>query len=88
VQAKERRNVELKRIIPHNLGDSVWPIMEWLKLPMGSYKVFFLQVQPKFFAHLKLMWNLMLIMAMFGLVVITEISSAHGDKKSTSSKQD
>jgi hypothetical protein len=24
VQAKERRNVELKRIIPHGLGDSVW----------------------------------------------------------------
>ena len=42
VQAKERRNVELKIIIPHGLGDSEWFIMEWEKLPMGSCKAFFL----------------------------------------------
>jgi hypothetical protein len=29
--------------------------MEWAKLPMGSCKEFFLQVQPNFVAHLKLM---------------------------------
>jgi hypothetical protein len=69
VQAKERRNVELKRIIPHGLGDSVWPITEWEKLPMGSCKVFFLQVQPNFVAHLKLMWHPMLIMVLFVLVI-------------------
>ena len=54
MQAKERRNVELKIIIPHGLGDGVQPIMEWEKLPMGSCKAFFLQVQPKFVAHLNL----------------------------------
>jgi hypothetical protein len=69
VQAKERRNVELKSIIPHGLGDSVRPITEWVKLPMGSCKAFFLQVQPNFVAHLKLMWHPMLIMALFVLVI-------------------
>jgi len=43
VQTKERRNVELKRIIPHGLGDVVRPLIEWAKLLMGLYKVFFLQ---------------------------------------------
>jgi hypothetical protein len=69
VQAKERRNVELKIIIPHSLGDGVQPIMKWVKLPMGSCKAFFLQVQPNFVTHLKLMWNLMLIMALLVLVI-------------------
>jgi hypothetical protein len=64
VQAKERRNVELERIITHSLGDGVQPIMEWEKLLMGSYKVLFLQVQPNFVAHLKLMWHPVLIMAL------------------------
>jgi hypothetical protein len=44
VQAKERKNVELKRIIPHSLGNSVKSITEWEKVLMGSCKVFFLQV--------------------------------------------
>ena len=57
VHTKERRNVELKRIIPHGLTDSVWPIMEWMKISMGSCKAFFLQVQPNFVAHLKDMHN-------------------------------
>jgi hypothetical protein len=69
VQAKERRNVELKIIIPHILGDGVRPIMEWAKLLMGSCKAFFLQVQPNFVAHLKLMWHPMLIMAFLVLVI-------------------
>ena len=69
VQAKERRNVELKRIIPHDLGDSVCPITKWTKLPMGSYKALFPQVKPKFVARLKLMWHPMLIMALFVLVI-------------------
>jgi hypothetical protein len=69
VQAKERRNVEHKRIIPHNLGDGVRTIMEWAKLPMGSCKAFFPQVQPNFITHLKLMWNPMLIMALLVLVI-------------------
>jgi hypothetical protein len=46
VKDKERRNVELKIIIPHGLGDGVRPIMEWVKIPMGSVKAFFLQMQP------------------------------------------
>jgi hypothetical protein len=69
VQAKERRNVELKMIIPHGLGDGVWPIIEWEKLTMGSCKAFFLQVQPNFVAHLKLMWHPMLIMELLVLVI-------------------
>jgi hypothetical protein len=69
VQAKERRNVELKIIIPHDLGDVVRPITEWENLSMGSYKAFFLQVQPNFFTHLKLMWHPMLIMELLILVI-------------------
>jgi hypothetical protein len=69
VQAKERRNVELKIIISHGLGDGLRPITEWVKLPMGSCKAFFLQVQPNFVSHLKLMWHPMLIMALFVLVI-------------------
>jgi hypothetical protein len=69
MKAKERRNAELKSIIPHSFGDGVWPIIEWAKLPMGSCKVFFLQVKPNFVAHLKLMWNSMLIMALLVLVI-------------------
>ena len=69
VQDKERRNVELKRIISHGLGDSVRSITEWLKLLMGSCKAFFLQVQPNFVTHLKLMWHPMLIMALLVLVI-------------------
>jgi hypothetical protein len=69
VQAKERRNVELKIIIPHDLCDSVKPIKKWAKLLMGSCKAFFLQVQPNFIAHLKLMWHPMLIMVLFVLVI-------------------
>jgi hypothetical protein len=69
VQAKERRNVELKIIIPHNLGDGVWPIMEWENLSMGPCKAFFLQVQPNFVAHMKLMWHPMLIMALRVIVI-------------------
>ena len=68
VQAKERRNVELKSIIPHGLGNGVRLIKEWVKLPMGSCKAFFLQVQPNFFVHLKLMWHSMLIMALLVLL--------------------
>jgi hypothetical protein len=70
VQAKERRNVELKIIIPHSLGDSLWPITKGAKLLMGSCKAFFLQVQPNFFAHMKLMWHPMLMMALFVLVIV------------------
>jgi hypothetical protein len=69
VQAKERRNVDLEIFITHNLGDGVQPITKWEKLPMGSCKAFFLQVQPKFVAHLKLMWHPVLIMAMLVLII-------------------
>ena len=69
MQAKERRNVELKIIIPHDLGDGVWTITEWVKLPMGSYKALFLQVQPNFVSHLKLMWHPMLSMELLVLVI-------------------
>jgi hypothetical protein len=69
VQAKEWRNVELKIIITHNLGDGVQPITEWSKLLMGSVKALFLQMQPSFVAQLKLMWHPVLIMVLFVLVI-------------------
>jgi hypothetical protein len=69
VQAKERRNVELKIIITHNLGDGVRPIMEWENLMMGSSKTLFLQMQPNILAHLKLMWHPVLIMELLVLVI-------------------
>jgi hypothetical protein len=34
---------------------------------MGSCKEFFLQVQPNFISHLKLVWHLVLIMALLVL---------------------
>jgi hypothetical protein len=67
VQAKEGGNVELKRIVTHNLGDGIRSIAKWAKLVMGSCKMFFLQVQPNFIYHLKLVWHLMLIMALLVL---------------------
>jgi hypothetical protein len=67
VQAKEGGNVELKIIVTHNLGDGVRSIAEWMKLLMGSCKAFFLQVQPNFISHLKLVWHPVLIMALLVL---------------------
>lgn len=45
VQAKEWGNVEIKSVVSHSLCDGVRPILEWSKLPMGSGKAFFLQMQ-------------------------------------------
>jgi hypothetical protein len=67
VQAKEGGNVELKIIVTHNLGDGIRSTTEWTKLLMGSCKVFFLQVQPNFISHLKLVWHPVLIMALLVL---------------------
>jgi hypothetical protein len=64
VQAKEGGTVELKNIVTHNLGDGVTSIVEWMKLLMGSCKDLFLQMQPKFISHQKLVWNPVLIMVM------------------------
>ena len=69
MQAKEWGNVELKIIVSHNIGDGVRPILEWYELLMGSGKAFFLQVQPNFVDHMKLMRHPMLIMALFVLVI-------------------
>jgi hypothetical protein len=67
VQSKEGGNVELKRIVTHFLGDGIRYIVEWTKISMGSCKALFLQVQPKFISHLKLVWHLVLIMALLVL---------------------
>jgi hypothetical protein len=67
LQSKEGGNFDLKSIVSHIIGDAVRFIAEWMKLPMESYKAFFLQVQPNFISHLKLVWHLMLIMALFVL---------------------
>jgi hypothetical protein len=63
VKAKEWGKVELKKIVTHNLGDGVGYIIEWMKILMRPCKVFFLQVQPNFVSHLKLVWYPMLIMS-------------------------
>jgi hypothetical protein len=44
VQAKERRNIDLKTIFSHSLGDGVRCIMDWEKLMMGPCKELFFQV--------------------------------------------
>jgi hypothetical protein len=64
VQSKEGGNVELKSIATHNLGDGVRSIVKWTKLLMGSWKAFFLHVQPNFISHLKLFWHSVLFMAL------------------------
>jgi hypothetical protein len=50
-------------------SDDVQPITKWEKLLMGSCKALVLQVQSNFVAHLKLMWHLVLIMALLVLVI-------------------
>jgi hypothetical protein len=67
VQAKEGGDVDLKRIVTHNLGDGVRSIVERMKLLMGSYKAFFLQVKPNFISHLKKLCHPMLIMVLLVL---------------------
>jgi hypothetical protein len=67
MQAKEGGNVELGRVITHNLGDGVRSISEWKNLPMGPRKEFLLQVKPNFISHMKLVWHLMLIIALLVL---------------------
>jgi len=67
VQAKEWGNVEPKIIITHNLGDGVRPISKWFEILMGLRKALFVQMQPKFFTHLKLVLHPMLIMSLLVL---------------------
>jgi hypothetical protein len=67
VKAKEGGNVELKIIFTHSLGDGLRSIMEWNKLLMRLCNPFFLQVQPNFVSHMKLVWHPMLIMVLLVL---------------------
>ena len=69
MQTKEWWNTEIKDIVPYNLSDGEWPILERVNLLMGPCKAFFLQIQPNFVAHLKLMWHPMLIMALLVLSI-------------------
>jgi hypothetical protein len=69
VQSKEGGNVELKRTITRSLGDGVRSIAKWTKLLLGSCKAFFLQIHSNFISHLKLVWHLVLIMALLVLGV-------------------
>jgi hypothetical protein len=77
VQAKEGGNVELKRIVTHNLGNGVRSISEWKELLMGSCKALFLQVQLNFISHLKLVWHPVLIMVLLelGIGILKNISN-------------
>jgi len=65
VQVKEWGNVVLQIILSNKPGNGVRTISEWFELLMGSCKAFFLQMQPNFVTHLKLVWYLMLIMSLF-----------------------
>jgi hypothetical protein len=67
VQAKEGGNVELKSIFIHSLGDGVISISKWTNILMGLCKAFFLQMQPNFIAHLKLVGHPVVIMALLVL---------------------
>jgi hypothetical protein len=67
VQDKEGGNVELKIIVTHNLGDGISSIEERMMLLMGPCKAFFLQMQPNFISHLKLVGHPVLIMALLVL---------------------
>jgi len=65
--AKEWGNVDIESVLTQSLRDGVRPILEWSYLPMGFDKEFFLQMQPNFVTHLKLMWHPMLIMPLLVL---------------------
>ena len=67
MQAEEWRNVVLQSIVAHSLGTGVRTMLEWLELLMGSCKVFFLQMQLDFVAHLELVWHPMLIILLLVL---------------------
>jgi hypothetical protein len=56
------RFTQLERIITHNLGDGVIPILEWSKIHVGACEVIFLQMQPHLFTNLKLVRDPMLVM--------------------------
>ena len=44
MDADQGWSVELKIITTYNLGDSVRPIMKWVKLPMGPGEMLLLQM--------------------------------------------
>jgi hypothetical protein len=44
VQNKEWWDIEIEGIVPYNLGDVVWPILEWVKLKVGSNEALLLQM--------------------------------------------
>ena len=44
VLTKEWWNIELKGIVPDNLGDGVRPMPNWVKLSMGSSEALLLQI--------------------------------------------
>ena len=57
------RNVmEWGVVVEHNRT-----ISEWFEFPIGSSKVFLLQMQLDFVAHLKIVWHSMLIMPLLVL---------------------
>ena len=44
VQTNEWWNIELEGIVPYNLGDGVWPILEQVNLAVGSSEALLLQM--------------------------------------------
>ena len=73
VQTKEWWDDEIEGIVTDSLGDGVWPILKGAKLAVGPNKALFLQMKPKFVAHLELVRHLMLIMAL--LVLSMDLSN-------------
>jgi hypothetical protein len=56
-------------IVTRILGDGVVTITKYTKLLMGSCKEILLQMQPNLVSHLKLVWHLVLILALLVLII-------------------
>jgi len=69
MQTKEKWDVELEGITPHSLGDGVWPILEWVKLTLGSNEALLMHMYSNFVTHLELVRHSMLIMAFLVLSI-------------------
>lgn len=55
MQTNEWWNTELKIIGPHNLGDDVRHILEWVKLVVGIDEMLLLQMLTNFVAQQELL---------------------------------
>jgi hypothetical protein len=64
VKSKEKRNIELKIIPTHTLGDGIRHVSEWEQLLMGSCEVLFLQMKPNLVSNQNFLLYQMLIVVL------------------------